>query len=264
MRKNRTGVQRFTKQLNTKEILVDEAYQRDVDPKKIAKMAKDYDPCLVNFVKVSFRDGKYYAFDGRHTTVLEKTVRGNGKDVNVACLVYTGLTRLDEMELFLQQNGDHATPPNVTSKYRALYNFGDDDIHGMVDGAYAAGVLVDFKPNQAQNKVVALSALFRNYMKLEREKYVEMLMILRQSWGGIPDSFRAEMLNAMSRFVDVYYGRYKPRDLIRSLNNKVLPIQIIREGKSIGAAALTANTYARIILRIYNNGRTTHRLPDEL
>ena len=262
MKKNRQNVSREVKKLNTKDLLVDELYQRDVDMKRIGAMVKDYDPCLVNFIKVSFRDGKYYIFDGRHTSVLEKTVRGKGDDVSVACLVYKGLTRYDEMELFVAQNGK-SVPVNINAKLKALYNFGDKDVKGMVDAAQCAGVRVDFTKGQAVNKVTAISTLIKLYMRMERDQYIDMLYVLRETWEGIPDSFCREMLIAMEKFYQAYWGKFKSKDLIKSLK-KVTPVQIVREGKSIGAAALTASVYARIILRTYNMNRTTHRLPDEL
>ena len=264
MKKNRQNVTREVKKLNTKDLVVDELYQRDVDMKRIGAMVKEYDPCLVNFIKVSFRDGKYYIFDGRHTSVLEKTVRGKGDDVSVACLVYKGLTRYDEMQLFVAQNGKSAAV-STNAKLKALYNFGDEDVKGMVDSAMLAGVRVDFTRGQATNKVTAVSTLIKVYMRMKdnREQYIDMLSTLRESWQGIPDSFCREMLIAMEKFYQTYSGRFKRKELVKSLS-KISPSQIVREGKSIGAAAMTASVYARIILRAYNTNRTTHRLPDEL
>jgi len=263
MRKNRSSVTREVKKLNTKDLVVDMMYQRDVDMKRIAKMEKDYDPCLVNFVKVSFRDGKYYIFDGRHTVVLEKAVRGNGEDVSVACLVYKGLTRLDEMELFVAQNGENAARVGINDKLRALYNFGDTDVVGMVTASQCAGVRVDFTKWQATNKVTAVSTLMHQYLRMPREQFIDMLSTIKAAWLGVPDSFCREILSGMERFYAAYYGDFKAKDLASSLS-KITPIQIVREGKGLGSAALSGSTYARIILRQYNNGRRNKRLEDKL
>lgn len=247
------------RKMNTKELMVDDLYQRDIDPKRIARMVKNYDPCLVNAIKVSYRDGKYYIFDGRHTSVTEKTVRGKGKDVVVDCKVFTGLTRLDEMELFVAQNGESAVVP-VLAKLRALYNFGDSDVTGMVGAAQCAGVRVDFTKGQATNKVTAVGTLLKIYMRNPRDQYIDMLSMIRNAWQGIPDSFVREILTGVELFYNKYYGDFNTKDLSKSLS-KVAPVQIVREGKSIGTAA--AN-YARVILRYYNTGRTKHRLEDRL
>lgn len=247
------------RKMNTKELMVDDLYQRDIDPKRIARMVKNYDPCLVNAIKVSYRDGKYFIFDGRHTSVAEKTVRGKGKDVVVDCKVFTGLTRLDEMELFVAQNGESAPVP-VLAKLKALYNFGDPDVTGMVGAAQCAGVRVDFTKGQATNKVSAVGTLLKIYMRNPRDKYIDMLSMIRNAWQGVPDSFVREILTGVELFYSKYYGDFNTKDLSKSLS-KVAPVQIVREGKSIGTAA--AN-YARVILRYYNTGRTKHRLEDRL
>lgn len=247
------------RKMNTKELMVDDLYQRKIDPKRIARMVKNYDPCLVNAIKVSYRDGKYYIFDGRHTSVMEKTVRGKGKDVVVDCKVFTGLTRLDEMELFVAQNGESAVVP-VLAKLRALYNFGDPDVTGMVGAAQCAGVRVDFTNGQATNKVTAVGTLLKIYMRNPRDQYIDMLSMIRNAWQGVPDSFVREILTGVELFYNKYFGEFNTKDLSKSLS-KVATVQIVREGKSIGTAA--AN-YARVILRIYNTGRTKHRLEDRL
>lgn len=262
MKKERHNVTYEYRKMSTKELMVDDLYQRDIDPKRIAKMVKNYDPCLVNAIKVSYRDGKYFMFDGRHTSVMEKTVRGKGKDVVVDCKVFSGLTRLDEMELFVAQNGESA-PVSVLAKLKALYNFGDPDVLGMVSAAQLAGVRVDFTKGQAMNKVTAVSTLMKIYLRAPREQYIDMLSVMRQAWAGIPDGFAREIMIGMEKFYQTYYGQFNSKDLIKSLS-KIAPVQIVREGKSIGAATFTSSVYARIILRIYNNGRTTKRLEDKL
>ena len=84
------------KQANTKDIFVDPLYQRDLDNSKVSKIVRDWNPYLVNAVKVSWRDGKLWVFDGQHTIAACKAKRG-GRDCMVDCKVFYGLTRLDEM-----------------------------------------------------------------------------------------------------------------------------------------------------------------------
>lgn len=263
--KERKNVTYEYKKMNTKDLLVDDLYQRDIDPKRIARMVKNYDPCLVNAPKVSFREGKYFIFDGRHTSVLEKTVRGKGRDVMIDCKVFSGLSRLDEMELFVEQNGD-AAPVQKAAKLRALYNFGDPDVIGMVNDAACAGVRIDFSKAQAQNKITAYSTIQKIFLRFKanngRDKYIDMLSAIKQAWGGIPESFVREILNGMAKFYEVYYGEFSRKELAKSLS-RYAPIQIVREGKSLISGSSTDVGYARIILRCYNTGRRTNRLEDK-
>lgn len=260
--KERKNVTWEYKVMNTRQLSIDQLYQRKLDPKKINRIVKNYDPCLVNLVKVSFRDGRYWVFDGQNTVAAEKTVRGKGGDVTVMCKIFYGLTRLDEMELFVAQNGE-SSAVSINDKLRALYDVGGDpDVTGMVRGAESVGVRVDFTKGHAYNKVTALSTLLKSYMKLSRDQYIDMLSTIKMAWQGIPEGYSREILNAMTTIYLNYYGEFKSREMAKSLS-KVSPIQIIREGKSYGASN-TSVAYAKIILRVYNKNRTTFRLEDTL
>ena len=46
--------------INSRKMFVDPTYQRPLDPTRVKKIASSFNPCLVNEVKVSYRDGKYY------------------------------------------------------------------------------------------------------------------------------------------------------------------------------------------------------------
>lgn len=261
--KNRKNVTYVYRNLNTKDIMVDDLYQREVDPKRVARIVKDYDPCLVNCPKVSFRDSKFWVYDGQHTISAIKLATAKGNDTNVECKVYSGLTRLDEMELFVQQNGV-SSPVSVNQKMRSLYNFGDKDVCGMVSAANEAGVIVDFTNAKGFNKCVAPRALMKNYLSMPREQFVDMLKTLSKAWDGTPDSFCREMINGMGLFYKTYYGKFKRTELVKSLHRSVEPIQIVREGKAYNSKINPAEVYARIILRIYNKQRSVTRLEDVL
>lgn len=250
------------KQINTRDLLVDELYQRDINPRRLMRMVKNYDPCLVNAVKVSFRDGKYWVYDGRHTMAMLKAVTAKGNDTMVDCKVFSGLTRLDEMELFVEQNGESAIV-GTNDKMRALYNFGDKDICGMVSGANSAGVVVDFTKNSGINKCVAVRTLLKAYLMLPREQYIDMLKVLRKAWDGASESFSREIILGMAMFYKTYNGRFTSANLVKSLR-KVLPVHVVREGKAYASNGTAGSTYARVILRFYNSGRSVNRLPDEI
>ena len=47
-------------------------YQRATDIKRVNEIAKNFDERIANEPKVSFRDGKYFVFDGQHTLLARK------------------------------------------------------------------------------------------------------------------------------------------------------------------------------------------------
>ena len=53
----------------------DFSYQRKIDAARVERIVNSFDPRLANEVKVSFRDGKFYVFDGAHTLSLSASIR---------------------------------------------------------------------------------------------------------------------------------------------------------------------------------------------
>ena len=91
-------------QINSKSIISEPSYQRMVDFSRVKKIVSNFNPNLVNPIKVSFRDGKYYVFDGQHT-LKALVAKNNNRDLMVECKVYYGMTLEDEAKLFAEQNG---------------------------------------------------------------------------------------------------------------------------------------------------------------
>lgn len=247
------------KKLNTKFLFVDELYQRTIDPDRVKKILDNFDPNLVNPIKVSFRDGKYWIVDGHHTERVLIT-RNKNKDLPVDCKVFYGMTWLDEVNMFLEQNGKYARSVNVNDKLRAMMNAGDPDVTQMVKLATKAGFIIDFKGSKGDNKIVALSTLMRVYANLTKEEYVEYLNLIKKTWGGSSESLCREVLQGTYVFYQTYKGQFKPQNFVNRLK-KVSPFAIIRDGKVSNSPG--ASKYARQILGYYNF-RAKDRLPDLL
>lgn len=247
------------KKLNTKFLFVDELYQRDIDTRRVNKIVKEFDPNLVNPVKVSFRDGKYWVIDGHHTMMAQIVKNGN-QDLLIDCKVFYGMTWLDEVNYFIAQNGDLARSVNINDKLRAKKNAGDPAVSNMVKLAEKAGFIIDFKGAKGQNKIIALSTLSKAYSGLTEEEYLEYLGLLKKTWGGMPDSLSREILQGFFIFYKTYKGKFNPKSFVSRLK-KVAPYDIIRDGRS--SLSPGATKYARQILGRYNyNARD--RLPDLL
>ena len=83
----------------------DSSYQRKIDAARVERIVNSFDPRLANEVKVSFRDGKFYVFDGAHTLSALKRIHGE-ETFMVDCKVYYGLSYEDEAYLFALQSGE--------------------------------------------------------------------------------------------------------------------------------------------------------------
>lgn len=251
------GVSFEEKNLNTRDLTINPNAQRDLNAKRVRDIVRDFNPLLVNPIKVSFRNGRYWVIDGQHTLSALR-VKNKG-DCMVRCKVFYGLTETDEAELFLQQNG-HSAPVSTRDKLKVLYVQGDEEVKDFIRATELAGVRIDFTRGQARNKIIAVSSAFAIYKKLPREMYVNVICTIREAWDGEADGFAREILQGMSRVFMTYGGEFNQKELARRLS-KVAPAQIIREGKGFGSASASV-MYAKSILRIYNSGRTTRRLDE--
>ena len=74
----------------------DFSYQRKIDSARVDRIVNSFDPRLANEVKVSFRDGKFYVFDGAHTLSALKRIHGEDSFM-VDCKVYYGLSYEDAL-----------------------------------------------------------------------------------------------------------------------------------------------------------------------
>lgn len=247
------------KVLNTRDLVVNNKAQRELKMWKVNRIVREFNPLLVNPIKVSFRNGKYYVFDGQHTMESLKVI--NGGDCLVKCSVYYGLTEADEAELFIEQTGC-STKVTAADKMRVRFNYGGEDEQDMVRAAELAGVRVDFTGGEALNKCTAVKTLMECYKRLNREQFIDMLVTLRLAWQGVPQSFCKEVLKGATVFYATYWKEFKAKDLISSLA-RVRPVTIAREGRG-AMGARNGTSYARFILGVYNSGRRTRRLEDRL
>ena len=125
------------REINTEQIISDQTYQRPVDLVRVARIVKAFDPNLANPPKLSFRDGRYYVYDGGHTIMARKE-RNGGRDLSILCKVTYGLTRIDEAILFEEQNGiSRAVEANY--RLRSMFNRGEESVVQMVRIAESHG-----------------------------------------------------------------------------------------------------------------------------
>lgn len=243
------------KRINSAYICSDPAYQREIDEKRVKLIASHFNPNLVNPIKVSARDGKYFVFDGQHTLRALKLRNGN-HDLPVECKVYTGLTQQDEARLFSEQGGI-VRPVKTNAKMKALYTAGDVEIVELHRAINSQGIRFDFTNAKAPNKIVACTTIYTIFKKTTCSEFAEILNIIKESWNGEAESFNKEIL--MGTFI--FYKAYKPylnrKKIVRQFA-KVSPQVIIREGKVFMSGG--DKRFARQLLNAYNSKIRTGRL----
>lgn len=246
------------KMVKPSDIYVDPLYQRALDTRRVARMAKEYNPNIINPPKLSFRDGKLWVFDGQHTVSLWRQVH-KGQDKAIECRVFYGMTWLDESELFCLQNGIDKDP-TTNDKLRAAFNMGQPDVVDMVNCARLCNITVDFIVSPQVGRCCATATLYKAYKTLPRAAFIDMLTVINEAWGGEPDSLTGFVISGMTEFYKHYYGRFRQKELLKVLS-RTSPAYIIREGKGLTGAA--KNKYFRVILKAYNKKRSSGRFEIE-
>lgn len=235
--------------LNTRFILKD-AYQRPLDGALVRKIVAHWNSDLMNLPKVSRRDGKYYVFDGQHTIEALK-LKNNGKDLDIPCRIYSGMTYEDEARLFAAQNG---ISKNVTTiqKLRALYEAKDPDVVRVTDIVIEYGYADPIKNNSSKCSTGfrTLPTALKIYEKCGEGRLRQVLKVITGAWGNDKDGCRSGILNGINIVLSLYMGEFKEADLINSLK-RVSPVKLFADAKA-DTAHSGANRFAYQIVRLYN------------
>lgn len=252
--------------INTRDIVINPLSQRDVEARKaqFIKIMREFNPDLVNPIKVAFINNKYYCFDGQMTMKVLKA-RNKGKDTCVECKVFYGLDDVDMSELFVKQNGV-TTPVRFADKVRVMKNFGDPEMVDFVRTTEANGLEIAWNSSKSKNAVNAVNSLYKCYKELipnqnkPVNQYAEFVTVVKSAWDGDPISLRSELLRGVSLFMKTYCGQYDTQRLIKKLNEK-RPMDIIRDAQVDRSSG--ARKYAVMVLNIYN-GSLRNPLPNLL
>lgn len=244
-------------QLNSKHLLPSPSFQRGIDFARVKSIVAHFNPAKVNPIKVSFRDGRYYVFDGQHTLASLK-MRNNNRDLMVDCKVYEGFTLEMEARLFAEQDGlSRAVKAN--DKMKALYVAKDIEIMEMHDLINATGITFDFSGFKGPNKIIACATIHKIFRNTSRPEFLNILDIVKGAWGGDAESFNKEILGGVYKIVSTYSGQVNKRRAITQFGT-LQPHAIIREGKSYQVGGDTR--FARPLLAAYNKNLRTGRLDE--
>lgn len=237
------------KYLRPSQIVADPLYQRPLDQRRVEQIVKEFSGDLFNEPKVSYRDGKYWVFNGQHSLAAWRHFYGN-EDKPVFCKVFKGMTWLEECDAFMKQNG-LSKDPTTNEKLHAAFNSKDPDVVDMVEKAKLCGFDVNFSQSKTPTRIIALSALFRAYKMLGSEAFLDMLTAIKEAWYGDIDAVSQQIISGMASFYKAYGGNFKREALVNALK-KTTPARIIAQGKSF---TNRTNTYTREIVKAYNMKR---------
>ena len=231
-------------------------YQRLLRTEKVASIAENFSEYIANDPKVSFRDGKFYVFDGAHTLSALKRIHGE-EAFMVDCKVYYGLSYEDEAYLFALQSGE-SKDVAFNTRLRALMISGSQEATDFRAHTAQAGFqLADGAGSATKNTIAAIAKAYRLYKEYGPEQYVQILQLIADTWNGAAWSVTGYLLGGVAVFLREYGEEYsRPRFIkrLRSATYETLRDEARRQQRGSSDVA-----HALAVTKLYNltGGRGT-------
>lgn len=229
----------------------DLSYQRRMNSAQVERIVAEFNPLLVNAVKVSHRDGRFYVFDGAHTLAALRRIHGE-QPFMVECKVFSGMTYQEEAGLFALQTGT-SRPVGFDYKLRARLAAETPKEAEFLSATEMAGMrLSDAGQSSARNVIAAKATAMRIFEKYGATLYTEMLRLIADTWYGEEWSLSKPVLSGCAVFLSVYGDQYNRERFIRKLG--------YTNADELAAIARRQNVkdqphqYALALLGLYNKG----------
>lgn len=237
--------------LNSSQLELDYSYQRPTEPGRVRSIVSQFDPALVNLLKVSARDGHYYVFDGGHTLAALRTINGN-KDFPVLCKIYYGLTYEEEAILFAKQQGN-AKKVGIPYKLRALEAAGDLEAVDFLERTRRSGFEITPGARTVRDgNITAVKRAYDAYRQLGPERYEKMMRLVKETWNGEAWSVGQSMLGGVSEFYRIYGESIREHRFVSKLAGVSRPAIDRAASGCYGVSATVAHALA--IGKFYNRG----------
>lgn len=224
-------------------------YQRKLDKNKVKRIVAEFDERIANEPKLSYRDGRYYVFDGQHTIVARKSLN-HDNDVDIVCKVYSDLTENDEALLFAQQTGISSKPtPGITLRAKKIGN--DTEALLFIKVNEELNIQPSFSDVRGKYRLKCINTARKEFDKIGAKQYREAMKIIVDAWKGKSASLISEVIVAMCSFVNTYHGEFDRNKFAKKLSH-IEPYDIVMAARTIGETGGKKKAL-KLLLDVYNN-----------
>lgn len=245
--------------IEANKLISSQDYQRPVNQRNVAMIKDGYVKELVNPVKVSLRNGKYYVFDGQHTLAVLTDLFG--EKATIPCIIYNGLTYEKEASMFAKQD-EFKRKLSRVENLKAMYESGDKQTEEFLNIVKKCGFTCEFKRG-----VYAAPLCIRNpkyfyddiFVKKGKEHLADILGIIKAAYPDEPEAMGNDFVKGLDIFCTLYKGEYSTSDLVAKLA-KISPVTIIRNGRA-NITHKGGTKFAVAIFDAYNKGRKSKLRP---
>jgi hypothetical protein len=232
------------------ELKIDSSYQKPLSEIHVRKIVKNYDPAGVGQIHVSKRiDGSLWVFDGQHRVAA---FREMGL-VFIDAIVYEGLTLEEESKAYLYYNT--IKTQNQLDKFKAELLVGVPETVKINDVVRSQGLAIDYN-RYGNDPIKAVAAIKKIYKKGGEPLLVEILSILRESFGKDKKAYQSFILQGLEQFLDDHGEEADRKWLIKSFKKQGLTHIITQSAALKSAHAISKKESIKLaIVKVYNHGR---------
>lgn len=255
-------------------LTIDPRVQRDSDPRRVKKLADEWNDLMVGVLTVSHRNAgmytgpkppeEYVVLDGQTRLEAFRLVCSDDSVTTapLTCEVYEGLTLKEEAEIFLKHNDRRAVTPR--DRFRLAVTAGEEWALDIRDIAARTGWYVQSseKPGPGMRIFTAVSAAEKIYQMDEGRSLRKTFDMIDAAWQNPKGAVVSETLYGLG----MLYARYEDQVDSRSLVNKLAKLGVnkfisgVADRRRANPGMSVRSAASDYMVDLYNVGRRTRRI----
>lgn len=183
--------------LNTSQLAAKADFQRVVDKKRAARIAKNWDPVKMKLPCVADIDGTYYIWDGQHTVAALILVEGG--DCDVPCIV--DKMTYEEAAMHVRNQNENVKRLSVLDLFKIGIEAGDEEDANIQRILARNGISV------CQHCGLNCTSSISTIRKINKQSSYGLdstLELIRQTWKEDENRYRGEFIDAVYRIINTY------------------------------------------------------------
>lgn len=247
-----------TQNLPIQMLLVDEAYQRSLNTKRVDRIVRNFNPRQFGYLKVSHRDGRYYVIDGQHRLAAAKILGYT----SLPCNVCEGLNQQTEADDFRVQQ-DNMSRIHTRDQFRSAIVANDAESVGIAKiaksyGFTVQGLGINAGSADCINSIGTLQRIVRGsadgYMVLDLTLY-----LVRLTWDKQNKATHGFVLSGTAAFVKRFVGKdFNYENFIKQLSGELVTIIANYEAEKYDRHIVSENRsdklFSNLLAKQYNKG----------
>jgi hypothetical protein len=234
--------------------------QRELDQRRVDKIAAEFDPDLFDDLVVTGPDksGTYHVVDGQHRRAA--ILQTYGEEEMVPCRVIEANDAKRAAAVFDKINNSRKAPTAV-EQFLVRVTAGNDTethIHCILD---RLGLRVGHGPGRGVVRPV--NALINVYKTYGSDVLAQAVQAIRETWGDDETAVAANILKGYASLIAEHRNSIDPKRLRESMAKEMTPGQLI--GRARYHSELTKDSAAEavkhMVIKTYNTGIKNGKLP---